>query len=168
MKERFLRLTGADRTQVSFGTFHAVFFQILKLAYGYTAENILREEQKYQFLQEAVRKQRLEPEDEAEFVADVAAEISRVKNEQADLNQYRSASCAAAVFRNLYHEYDNRLRRSNHIDFDDMLVYCYELLRERPDILKAWQRKYRYILVDEFQDINCLCLLYTSPSPRDM
>ena len=50
MKERFLRLTGADRTQVSFGTFHAVFFQILKLAYGYTAENILREEQKYQFL----------------------------------------------------------------------------------------------------------------------
>jgi len=156
MKERFLRLTGADRTQVSFGTFHAVFFQILKLAYGYTAENILREEQKYQFLREAVRKQRLEPEDEAEFVADVAAEISRVKNEQADLNQYRSASCAAAVFRNLYHEYYNRLRRSNHIDFDDMLVYCYELLRERPDILKAWQRKYRYILVDEFQDINCL------------
>lgn len=156
MRERFLRQTKSDGTKVSFGTFHAVFFQILKLAYGYGAENILREEQKYQFLRDSVRKAKLELEDEGEFLSDVAAEISRVKNERSDLNTYHASSCGTAIFKGIYQDYDSRLRRSNLIDFDDMLVYCYELLRERSDILGAWQRKYRYILVDEFQDINQL------------
>ena len=156
MRERFLRQIKSDGTKVSFGTFHAVFFQILKLAYGYGAENILREEQKYRFLRDSVQKAKLEPDDEAEFISDVAAEISRVKNERCDLNTYHASVCNSAVFKGIFHNYDNRLRRSNLIDFDDMLVYCYELLRERPDILGAWQRKYRYILVDEFQDINQL------------
>ena len=49
MKERYLGMTGSESTKVSFGTFHAVFFQILKLAYGYRSENILREEEKYRF-----------------------------------------------------------------------------------------------------------------------
>lgn len=138
MKERFLRLTKSNSTAVSFGTFHAVFFQILKLAYGYRAENILREEQKWLFLKEAIHKANLDLEDEAEFMADLAAEISRVKNEQADLASYRAMTCGTELFRKMYHEYDNRLRRNNLIDFDDMLVYCYELLKERPDILRAW------------------------------
>ncbi len=156
MRERFLRQTKNDGTAVSFGTFHAVFFQILKLAYGYGAENILKEEQKYQFLRDSIRKAKLELDDEAEFLSDVAAEISRVKNERSDLNTYQASTCNSAVFKGIYNDYDNRLRRSNLIDYDDMLVYCYELLKERPDILGAWQRKYQYILVDEFQDINQL------------
>lgn len=156
MKERFLGLMGAGRTEVSFGTFHAVFFQILKYAYGYTANNILREEEKYQFLRDSVRKCNLELDDEAEFISDVTAEIGRVKNERANLQEYKATSCNTSIFLKIYHDYDNRLRRSNKIDFDDMLVYCYELLQERSDILRAWQRKFRYILVDEFQDINRL------------
>ena len=40
------------------------------------------------------------------------------------------------------------------LDFDDMLVLCYELFTQRKDILAAWQNKYQYILIDEFQDIN--------------
>ncbi len=139
MKERFLRLTGETRTAVSFGTFHAVFFQILKLAYGFKAENILREEQKWEFLKEGIHKANLELDDEAEFMSDMAAEISRVKNERADLQTYKATACNTAIFRKIYNEYNNRLRRSNLIDFDDMLVYCYELLKERPDILQAWQ-----------------------------
>ena len=63
--------------------FHAVFFQILKLAYGYRSENILREEEKYRFLKEAVFRQKLEPDDEAELLSGIASEISRVKNETA-------------------------------------------------------------------------------------
>jgi DNA helicase-2/ATP-dependent DNA helicase PcrA len=156
MKERFLRMTKSGTTKVSFGTFHAVFFQILKLAYGYRAENILREEQKYQFLRDSIHKANLELDDEAEFMSDIAGEISRVKNERADLAEYQATTCNTAIFKKIYQDYDNRLRRSNLIDFDDMLVYCYELLKERADILGAWQRKYRYILVDEFQDINQL------------
>ena len=46
--------------------------------------------------------------------------------------------------------------KHNKIDFDDMLLLCYELLSERQDILKLWQSKFRYILIDEFQDINIL------------
>ena len=156
MKERYLRLTGSAHTAVSFGTFHAVFFQILKLAYGYGAEHILREEQKYQFLREAVYKQKLEPDDEAELIGSIASEISKVKNDRVKLQEYKATSCNTKSFIAIFNEYDNRLRRSNKIDFDDMLVYCYELLKERKDILGAWQRKFRYILVDEFQDINQL------------
>lgn len=154
MKERYLRLTNSANTAVSFGTFHAVFFQILKLAYGYRADNILRETEKYQFLREAVYKQKLEPDDEAELIGSIAAEISKVKNDRVSLQEYKAASCNTKSFIAIFNEYDNRLRRSNKIDFDDMLVYCYELLKERKDILGAWQRKFRYVLVDEFQDIN--------------
>lgn len=156
MKERYLRMTGDESTKVSFGTFHAVFFQILKLAYGYRSENILREEEKYRFLKEAVFRQKLEPDDEAELLSGIASEISRVKNERPDLQTYKATSCDSKSFLAIFNEYDNRLRRSGKIDFDDMLGYCYELLKERPDILGAWQRKFRYILVDEFQDINQL------------
>ncbi len=154
MKERYLRLTDAGTTAVSFGTFHAVFFQILKLAYGYGAENILRETDKFYFLREAIYKQKLEPDDEAELISSIAAEISKVKNERVNLQEYKATSCNTKSFIAIFHEYDNRLRRSNKIDFDDMLVYCYELLKERKDILSAWQKRFRYILVDEFQDIN--------------
>ena len=156
MKERYLRMTGSESTAVSFGTFHAVFFQILKLAYGYRSENILREEEKYRFLKDAVFRQKLEPDDEAELLSSISSEISRVKNERPDLQVYKATSCDSKSFRAIFNEYDNRLRRSGKIDFDDMLGYCYELLKERPDILGAWQRKFRYILVDEFQDINQL------------
>ena len=156
MKERYLRMTGSESTAVSFGTFHAVFFQILKLAYGYRSENILREEEKYRFLKDAVFRQKLEPDDEAELLSSISSEISRVKNERPDLQVYKAASCDSKSFRAIFNEYDNRLRRSGKIDFDDMLGYCYELLKERPDILRAWQKKFRYILVDEFQDINQL------------
>ena len=156
MKERYLRMTGSESTAVSFGTFHAVFFQILKLAYGYRSENILREEEKYRFLKDAVFRQKLEPDDEAELLSSISSEISRVKNERPDLQVYKATSCDSKSFRAIFNEYDNRLRRSGKIDFDDMLGYCYELLKERPDILRAWQKKFRYILVDEFQDINQL------------
>ena len=92
MKERYLRLTNSANTTVSFGTFHAVFFQILKLAYGYRADNILRETEKYQFLREAVYKQKLEPDDEAELIGSIAAEISKVKNDRVSLQEYKATS----------------------------------------------------------------------------
>ena len=59
MKERFIRLMG-EPCPVTFGTFHAVFFAILKHAYHYRAENIIREEQRYQCMKDIVTKHRLE------------------------------------------------------------------------------------------------------------
>ncbi len=156
MKERFLRLCGGERTRVTFGTFHAVFFTILRYAYHYEVSNIIREEQRFALLQELTQKYRLEFEDERELIRDITGEISVVKNEQIALEHYYSTTCSAEIFRNIFREYQDTLVRMGLIDFDDMLVYCWQLFKERPDILAQWQKKYRYILVDEFQDINHL------------
>ena len=155
MRERYEALTGGG-SRVTFGTFHSIFFRILKLAYRYTADNIVREEQQMQFVRELAQAGGLEPEDENEFAASILSEISSVKGERIALEHYYSKNCPDAVFRQLYAGYEEKMRRARLIDFDDMMVLCLELFTERKDILSAWQRRYRYILIDEFQDINRL------------
>lgn len=156
MKERFLRRMEGKHYPVTFGTFHAVFFTILKHAYGFRAENIVREEQKYQFMREIIGALRLEYEDEKEFAADLLGEIGLVKNSGIPLEHYYSSNCGQDVFRQVYKAYQDQMKKRRLIDFDDMLVYTWELLSQRQDLLRAWQQKYRYILIDEFQDINKL------------
>lgn len=154
MKERFSRLMEDAYCPVTFGTFHAVFFSILKHAYHYRAENIVREEQKYQCMKEIIVKHRLEYEDENEFITAILGEIGLVKNAGIDIANYYSKNCAEEMFRRIYSEYHEYLYRHRLIDFEDMLCYTWELFKERKDILAAWQKKYQYILIDEFQDIN--------------
>ncbi|HBY71313.1 MAG TPA: ATP-dependent DNA helicase, partial [Lachnospiraceae bacterium] len=154
MKYRFLKRMGQDRTGVSFGTFHAIFFTILKYAYHFNAKNIVREEDRVRIIKEIMHHFRLENEDEKDMAADLLSEISLVKGSNMDLSNYYSIHCSDEIFRKVYDTYNSRLRQANLLDFDDMLVYCYELLSERPDILKLWQNKFQYILIDEFQDIN--------------
>lgn len=154
MKERFLKSRKASGTGVNFGTFHAVFFTILKAAYRFTAANIVREDVKFQYMKDIIHRLELEYEDEKEFISDLFSEISLVKGSRIDLANYYSISCSDEVFRSIYTEYEKRLRRANLIDFDDMLVLCHQLLTQRSDILALWQNKFRYILIDEFQDIN--------------
>lgn len=156
MKQRFLAATGEERTKVTFSTFHAIFFMVLKLAYHFDSGNIISEEQRYQFMREILSYHHLEYRDEGEFIGDVLTEISRVKNEQIPLEHFYSSSCGEEIFRKIYREYDERLKRNRLIDFDDMLTYTYDLFSQRKDILSAWQKKYRYILIDEFQDINLI------------
>ena len=154
MRSRFSTVCNAPG--VTFGTFHAVFFGILKHAYGYTAANILSEEQKYQILTQLVHAAGLPRDDEKDLIQELASEISMVKNERIGLEHYYSRSCPEEVFRVIYQKYEQIHREKGLLDFDDMMTYTYELLTARPDILGAWQRRYRYILVDEFQDINLL------------
>lgn len=154
MKERFYRSMERKNSPVTFGTFHAVFFQILKHAYGFHAGNIIREEQKYECMKQIISEMSLDYEDENEFIASILGEISLIKNTALDLEHYYSVHCAKEVFAKIYKEYHERLSKNRLIDFDDMLVYCYELFDQRKDILSAWQRKYQYILIDECQDIN--------------
>ncbi len=153
MKERFQRLAGKS-LPVSFGTFHSVFFTILKHAYGYRAENILPESKKYDLIREIIYDRHLEIDDEGDFIRSVIQEISLVKGQMLSLDYYYSSSCGDDVFRQLYESYEKKLHANRWIDFDDILVYTYELLKERKDIRSAWQKKFPYILIDEFQDIN--------------
>lgn len=154
MKERFVTLTKNEYRGSTFGTFHSIFFYMLRVAYGYTAENVLSEDIKYSIVKDIVKKLELEYDDEEEFIAGVIGEISLIKGEMISPENYYSTNCGTDVFRKIYGIYQNQLSRMNKIDFDDMLVYCYELLRDRKDILEKWQEKFRYILIDEFQDIN--------------
>lgn len=154
MEERFLGLIDDSYHRVSFGTFHSVFFNILKYAYGYNGSNIIRADVKTQYFREIIRKLELEYDDEKEFISDISSEISLVKGEKIDPQNYYSINCGDEVFREIYKEYDNKLRRANLIDFDDMLLLTYDLLSKRKDILSLWQDKFKYILIDEFQDIN--------------
>ena len=154
MQSRFQALS--RQRGVTFGTFHAVFFHILKYAYHYSAANILTEEKKYQILQRLLSESGLHFEDEKETLSEIASEISVVKNEQIPLEHYYSKSCPEEVFRGFYRKYEEMHRREGLLDFDDMMTMTYELLTQRADILAAWQRHYRYILADEFQDINLL------------
>ena len=162
MKERFTRLMEQQAQppggygNVSFGTFHAVFFNILKLSYGFTVANIITKESRRQYLKESADQMKLEIDDENEFLTGIAGEISLIKNERVALEHYFSKNCSEEVFRKIYEGYEERKKRARLIDFDDMLVYTWELLSQRKDILSAWQKKYQYILVDEFQDINRL------------
>ncbi len=142
--------------RVSFGTFHSVFYHILKWAYRFPAGNVISGEEKRQYFKRFLDESGMEVEDEAEFISSIINEISYVKGERLDLKYYYSQNCPEEWFKKFYDGYDEMLKQTGKIDFDDMLVMCHELFTERKDILAAWQKKFRYILVDEFQDINLL------------
>lgn len=156
MKERFLKLIGQKTTAVTFGTFHAVFFAVLKHAYRYTAENIIRSEQKMNLMKGLIRRFHVDYEDENECIRNLLSEISSVKNSHIPIEHYYSSNYPEYVFRDVYRGYEKLLHTNRLLDFDDMLVYTYELFCERRDILALWQAKYKYILIDEFQDINSI------------
>lgn len=154
MRQRFLSLTGESYVSVTFGTFHAVFFSMLRHAYNYSAGSIIKADIQYNYIRNAAMGFELEYPDENEMVTGIISEISRVKSNMLCIDTYEAVSCPAATFRLIYKKYENMLISRRMIDYDDMIIMCYELLSKRADYRKAWQDKYKYILVDEFQDIN--------------
>lgn len=156
MSTRFQSLMNGKRIGVRFGTFHSVFFQVLRAAYNYDAKDIVSSALKYRFIDEAISDTDYEIEDKNEFIEEIEKEISKIKGEGIDIDCYYSTNCPEEVFRKIYKGYQGRLQRHRALDFDDMVIYTYELFKAREDILASWQRRYKYILVDEFQDINRL------------
>ena len=175
MKERFSMLMGNEPTLVQFGTFHAIFFHILQFAYHFDYSNIIKESEKQEYLQEiletCIHRHRSENklEDEpinrlvnvtdnvtelANEVTLLLSEISRVKNMGIPIDQYNSMYIEPELFREIYVSYRECCQKCRKIDFDDMVLSCYELLRRDSKVRKFWQEKYQYILIDEFQDIN--------------
>ena len=156
MRERFLRLMEGKYLPVTFGTFHGIYYGILKWAYRLNADNILSEEEKGAIIREAAEglEEELEIDDEKEFLSGISSEIGSIKNNRLDLDSFESNQCSPEAFRSIYREYERIRNRRRKLDFDDMLVLCYDLFKKRPDILKKWQQRDTYILIDEFQDIN--------------
>lgn len=157
MKRRFRGIMKSNDYPVNFGTFHSVYYWILKWAYGLDSSNILAENEKYALLKQIVRGQ--EEEDftdvsEDDYYRGLSEEIGNVKNNLEDIESYESAHYGKERFRNIYREYEEEKKKHRKLDFEDMLVMCRDLFLKRGDILKKWQEKFRYILIDEFQDIN--------------
>lgn len=136
MRERFAKITKDDRFPVTFGTFHGIYYGILKWAYRMNASNIFSEEEKMMLLREVIAGMELEIEDEKEFLQGIASEIGQIKNNRLSLEEYESSNCSDQMFRQIYEEYERRRKLLKKIDFDDMLVLCYELFQKRPDILQ--------------------------------
>ena len=141
---------------VSFGTFHSIFFSILKAAYNYSASDIITDTKRNELFREIVDELELDVDDTADFISGISGEVSLVKGKISILliiiQQTVRTMCSAIFFRPII----KKMRQSRLIDFDDMLVFTWELFKMRPDILSAWQKKFQYILIDEFQDINRL------------
>ena len=158
MKERFRQVMGREGLPVTFGTFHGIYYGILKWAYRLNQGNLLSDEEKFSLLRQITAQLDWEPEgesgDEREALKELAAEVGNVKNDCLEIEEYESERYGTTRFRELYRIYESEKKKLRKIDFEDMLVMCRELFLKRPDILKKWQEKFRYILVDEFQDVN--------------
>ena len=156
MRQRFVSLMKGEQFPVSFGTFHAVFFTILKHSCGYTADNIVTEEKRRVIIRQIAGDMQLGGENLSEMCEAVLSEISKVKGGLYDIEHYYALSCGAEEFRRIYRAYNKALADERLIDFEDMMSRTFELFQYRRDVLNAWQKKFRYILVDEFQDISVL------------
>ena len=154
MKDRFEKL--CKKSPVTFGTFHSVFFNLLKTAYGFTSEQIASDELRYTLIKELIKRNAIENEDINTLAGNLLNEIALVKQDNISIKNYYSNSISSDTFKKIYSDYESELEARGKLDFEDMLSLTYELLSERSDILKAVQNRYRYILVDEFQDINFL------------
>jgi DNA helicase-2/ATP-dependent DNA helicase PcrA len=154
MKKRFLALTGEKDSKVTFATFHSFFFTVIRRFFGYTLENVLSEDARREVIKQAVASLDLGFDEGDDFLQQVMNELSTVKNELIDLAYHSPIDLPAETFREAARLYDEWKRVNNKIDFDDMLTKCYALIKENKTALAHWRKRYRYIMIDEFQDIN--------------
>ena len=158
MKNRTRRICGPSSYAVTFGTFHGIYYGILKWAYRLNQSNLLSDEEKYRILREILPgidwDQEPEADEEKDYLQELAIEIGNVKNNCMDIEEYEPVKYTTEKFRKLYRTYEETKKKYRKIDFEDMLIQCRDLFMKRPDILKKWQEKFQYILVDEFQDVN--------------
>ena len=159
MKERVIKLVGDIANDMWIGTFHAVCVRILRKfidRIGFTSSFAIFDTQD----QKAVIKQILKSMDLDDKIytdKSVQYEISNAKNEMLEPEQY--AKKVKGDFRKetiaeIYKIYQKRLHENNAIDFDDIINFVIKILKENPDVLEFYSEKFKYVLVDEYQDTN--------------
>ena len=154
MESRFKSLTKGHDYRVRFGTFHSIFFWIIKTAYRLSNSNVILEDEKRKIVDRLIREMSMEYENREDIITSILAQISLVKCDMIDIDNYYSKDMPEDSFRALYRKLESEMRRAGKIDFDDMMVMCYDLLTHRPDILNRCREIFKYIMIDEFQDSN--------------
>ncbi len=167
MKDRIVSLVGPEAQSLQMGTFHSVFARILRreakylVGGNYDSNFTIYDDADSKSLCKSIIKQ-LELDDKVYKPADVHNRISWAKNKLMMPEQYASDMSALAHDRDakmpemakIYEMYVVNCRKSNAMDFDDLLVYTFRLFHDNPDIKKLYATKYRFLLVDEYQDTN--------------
>lgn len=152
MKTRYAALQG--KAGVMFGTFHSIFFRILRQACGYSLEQVLSEDERRNTMQKLVTEARISVQDQEEYIQQFFSQYSLMKNQLQDVSDFMPDGLPKDEFVALTKKFDGWKRRNEKIDFDDMLTECYEVLSQDEKTRKMWQDRFDYILVDEFQDVN--------------
>ncbi|CEK36040.1 DNA helicase, UvrD/REP type,Putative ATP-dependent DNA helicase yjcD,DNA-dependent helicase II,Superfamily I DNA and RNA helicases,ATP-dependent DNA helicase PcrA,UvrD/REP helicase [[Clostridium] sordellii] len=155
MKNRALSLSNDRRlNSVNYGTFHSVFFRILRFFEKYELDCILDEKNKKFAIKGILKNLNVENAEDEDTILGIINEISYVKNELMDKIDFDSEILTSDEFCRVYNMYEEYKESIKKIDFDDMLIKTYNLLKQNKQILDRVRAAYRYILVDEFQDIN--------------
>lgn len=154
MQSRFIALYGDSYCPVIFGTFHSVFFNIIKDVYGYTYKNIISNSQKLKILKTILQNELKINDIDNLYLQLLLRRISYTKNHLEYCSFEDDLYMNEEDFKTVLKSYENVKAIEKLIDFEDMMLMCHALLRERKDICQKYSDMYRYILVDEFQDIN--------------
>ena len=164
MKERIGRLVGQDRAiRLQMGTFHSVFARILRAEaeyIGFGANFTIYDQSDSRSLVKSIIKE-MQLDDKTYKAASVADRISMAKNHLLLPQQYATSSWAAddaqhkrPMVSQIYNRYAERCRQANAMDFDDLLVQTFVLFKNHEDIRQKYIERFRYVLVDEYQDTN--------------
>ena len=159
MKERIASLVGEDAKDIWMGTFHSICVRILRKhieQIGYESSFIIFDTSDQKSLIKKCLKE-LQIDDKQFSEKSVQSEISNAKNDMLEPDQY--ASRAHGDFRRekiatVYELYQKRLKENNAIDFDDIINFTIKIFNQNPEILNYYSSKFKYILVDEYQDTN--------------
>lgn len=159
MKERIMSLVGSEARNIWMGTFHSIFARMLRMEadkLGYDRNfTIYDTDDAGSILRKVVESLKLDPKKFKPRV--LYNHISSAKNSLIDPEeyalQYVHDSTTNSIAR-IYKIYQTRLFDSNAMDFDDLLFKPIELFKKFPDVLYRWQKRFKYILVDEYQDTN--------------
>ncbi|MSP11952.1 MAG: AAA family ATPase [Chloroflexi bacterium] len=159
MRHRLEQLIGQQRLdQLNIGTFHAICTRILRREAEYLTFDrsfaIYDREDQVKVVKQAL--DALNLNDKLYRPASMLAAISRAKSEAQSPEEFPTPEYRLEVVKRVYQRYQEILRTNNALDFDDLLLEVLLLLRRNPEVLARYQRRFQYIMVDEFQDTNPL------------
>ena len=159
MQERLTYFLGPDAHNIWLGTFHRIGLRILRRHVSKTGLSegfvILDAADQERLVKQVLADKGVDLKDFPP--AAVSEQIQRLK-EQALTPE--KALNAPAFLREVYADYQSRLKVMNAVDFGDLLLYCVELFQNHPDVLDAFRAQFKYILVDEYQDTNVIQYLW--------
>ena len=154
MKQRACQICRGAENAV-FGTFHSVFFQIIRSSSKFQNYSIMTEQQKLQILRPLLKGKKLDCVQMSSFCEQFLSDLSFYKNTGREREEKAGQKQAEQMqLHELRQAYEQCCRKRWLLDFDDILIYCYRLLTEDSGLRDRWENRFRYILIDEFQDIN--------------